>query len=368
MKILICGTHFTPAIATIEELKKNKDVQIIYVGRKSTLEGDQAKSAESYVLPRMGVEFIPLVAGRLYRSFSVAAFLSLLKIPIGFIHAFIILFKHKPDVILSFGGYLSVPVIFIGWLFSIPIIIHEQSLNFGIANKVSSVFADKIALSFDPKKRLTNSMVVTGNPLRKTIFEPLALRDANLIKLFKSADSEKKPVIFITGGNQGSHIINLTVEKILPDLVKKYFLIHITGDSMYKDFERLSQQQGKNYLVRKWIGDEFGKILESVDLVVSRGGMNTLMEIAYFGKPVLIIPLAEKLHKEQIMNAKFFSNLGLGDILPQSHLTGQSLLEFIEQILKYLPEKSKKAKGVKKIIIKDAAKRLSLETILLALK
>ena len=352
MKILITGAHFTPAVAVIEELKKFKDLEIVYVGRKTTLEGDKSPSQESKVLPAMGIKFIPIIMGRLQRTFTFYTIPSLLKIPIGFIQALYIILSQKPDVILSFGGYVAVPVVIAGWLFSIPIIVHEQTLVSGLANKISSVFADKIAISFE--RTLKEKEVLTGNPIRKEILG---------VKL--SHFRREKPLILITGGNQGSHIINLAVEQSLDKLTKIASIIHVTGDNKYNDFERLKKLQDEHYLVKKWIGEEWGSVLSKADLVISRAGINTLTELAYLGKPALVIPIPYLYQDEQMKNAKYFENFGLVHVLPQSKLFSESLLENIKIMLKNLDRIKLKAKEAKKVIIPDAAKRLSLETILL---
>ena len=102
MKILLTGTHFTTTVATIEEFKKYPKVELVYVGRRTTREGDSSRSVESTELPKLGVKFIPIIAGRLQISFTIYTISSLLKIPIGFIQAFFIILQEKPDVILSF--------------------------------------------------------------------------------------------------------------------------------------------------------------------------------------------------------------------------------------------------------------------------
>lgn len=359
MKILITGAHFTPAAATIEELKKYKDCRIVYVGRGTTREGDPSPSIESQVLPKMGVKFIPIITGRLQRPLSLHTIPSLLKIPIGFIQAFYIILVEKPDVILSFGGYVAVPLVIAGWFLSVPIIIHEQSLVSGLTNKISSAFADKIAVSFKGEDQFNKPTVLTGNPLRASILESANLRYPR---------KEKLPTILITGGNQGSHLINISVEACLAKLKKIACIIHITGDSKFKDFERLEKLQDNNYSVKKWIDGEYGAILQKVDLVVSRAGINTLTELAYLGKPALVVPIPYLFADEQSVNAKFFENLGLVKILPQSKLSGKSLLENIKFMLSDIRNLNKQAKGVKTIIIPDAAKRLALETMLLLKK
>ena len=374
MKILITGAHFTPAVATIEELKKMDGVEVVYVGRKTTLEGDKALSVESKVLPAMGVKFIPIITGRLQRSFTPYTIPSLLKIPIGLIQALYIILSEKPDVILSFGGYVAVPVVIVGWLFSIPTIVHEQTITLGLANRINSIFADKIAASFEKGVLKGEKVILTGNPVRQNILDLSRLPadkagpgdiTEEYSEIFKSARKDKKPVILFTGGNQGSHVINLAVEESLDKLLKIACIIHVTGDNKFEDFERLQGLQTGRYLVKKWIGEEWGVILSQVDLVICRAGINTLNELAYLGKPALIIPIASS---EQNKNAKYFEELGLVKVLSQSKLSGETLLRNIRLLLNGLNYLTKKTKEAKKIIIPDAAKRLALETVLLGQK
>ena len=369
MKILVTGAHFTPAYATIEELKKFPEVELVYVGRKTTLEGDPSStSVESQVLPKLGVKFISLIAGRLQRTFTLYTIPSFLKIPIGFIQAIYIILMERPDVILSFGGYVALPAVVIGWLFSIPIMLHEQTLSLGLSNKISSYFADKIALSFKQGGFDQKRAILVGNPIRNMIKEDFRILGGGLGTIFKQAKKEKLPVILITGGNQGSHTINRAVESILRELTTLSFIVHVTGDNKFKDFEKL-QNLGTfdgRYKVEKWIGEEYGALLHWVDLVVSRAGINTLTELAYVGKPALVIPFEPLYKQEQVRNARFFQKAGLVKVLPQSKLTPKSLLENINPMIKNLDQLKQKAADAKKVIIPDAAKRLALEAVLLA--
>lgn len=369
MKILLTGAHFTPAVAVVEEFKKIDGVEIVYVGRGTTLEGDQTQSVESKIIPALGIKYIPITTGRLQREFTPYTILSLLKIPVGFIQALVIILSEKPDVILSFGGYVAVPLVFVGWLFSIPVIVHEQTLVSGLANQISALFASKIALSFKngPRSEVGKTderTIITGNPIRSIILDGVKLTHP------RGVLRRHRPVILITGGNQGSHIINKTVEECLTKLTKIANVIHVTGDNKFKDFERLEglgEAEGLEgqYKVLEWIGKEYGALLQKVDFVVSRAGINTLTELAYIGKPTLVIPIPYLYQDEQMKNAKYFERLGLVKILPQSKLSAASLMENIKIMLKNLDRLKQKAKNAKKAIIPDAAKRLALETILL---
>ncbi len=364
MKVLLTGAHFTPAVAVAEELKKIKNVSVVYVGRKTTLEGDNTLSRESQVFPKLGIKFIPIITGRLQRKFTIYTIPSLLKIPIGIIQSIYILFKEKPDVILSFGGYVAVPIVIIGWFFSIPIIIHEQTLVSGLANRLSALFADKICLSFDSPKK-NGRTIITGNPLRKEIINPIKNIPSEFNQIFECAKKKNLPTVLVLGGNQGSHSINVVIEQCLNKLSKLACVIHQTGDSAFGDFERLKLLENENYLVKKWIGDEIGGILSKVDFVISRAGANTLNELAFFGKPALIIPFEPLYQDEQVKNAKYFEKLGSVKILPQSKLSAQTLVENIRSSVKNLGSLTSQAENAKKIVISDATKRLALEVVLL---
>ncbi|MDP3758089.1 MAG: UDP-N-acetylglucosamine--N-acetylmuramyl-(pentapeptide) pyrophosphoryl-undecaprenol N-acetylglucosamine transferase, partial [Candidatus Daviesbacteria bacterium] len=323
---------------------------------KTTLEGDKTQSVESKALPEMGVKFVPIVTGRLQRSLTIFTFFSLLKIPIGFLQAFLIILQERPDVILSFGGYVAVPVVIAGWLFSIPIIVHEQTLVSGLANRVSAIFADKIAISFKETNFQGEKVILTGLPIRRSIVE---------ISSSVSRRNSRLPAILVVGGNQGSHVINLALDGCLKELLKRVVVYHQTGDSKYQDYERLSKLENDSYKVFKFIDKDWGKVLGKCDLVVSRAGINTLTELSLLGKPALVVPIP---NAEQNKNARYFEGLGLARVLPQAKLSAETLLENIMIMLKNLDRLKEKAKETKEVIIPYAAKKLALETLLLGKK
>lgn len=375
MKILIIGTHLTPALAVIDQLNNDPNTDLVYIGRSSTMEGDDTKSIESRIFSNLGIKFLPLISGRLQRTLTPYAILSLFKIPFGFIQAMYYLLMEKPDVVLSFGGYISVPVVISAWLLNIKIIIHEQTLVSGFANTISANFADIIAVSFPGKLFKNKNVIVTGNPIRREIIEPKKTsNDKEINGIINLSKKEKKPLILITGGNQGSHVINKTVSQNLNKLTELGLIIHQTGDSKYKDFDKLlslklTLSNPEKYLVRKWIdGANLGFILSHVDLVISRSGINTMQELAFYGIPTITVPLPHISGDEQTVNAKYFEKAGMVRILYQKNLTPENLLAEIKLMLKDLNGLREKAKDTKKILIPDADKRLALETIILAKK
>lgn len=370
MKVLITGAHFTPAQATIEALKKLCDAKIVYIGRRYTKEGDNSPSAESQILPGMGVKFISLTTGRLQRTATFYTLTSILKIPVGFIQSAYFLVREKPDVVLSFGGYVAVPVVVVAWLLSIPIIIHEQTLVTDLTSRITSWFANKIAVSFnhscifDRKKT-----IITGNPIRREITEVSSDVPSALTRVITVAKKKRLPVVFVTGGNQGAHFINKLVIDSLNELLKIACVIHQTGDSKYKDFDKIQSlipnlENRENYHHEIFFNARnMGYILKNSDLVICRGGINTLLEISYFAVPTVIIPIPN--HKEQLTNALYFKKLGLARIYYQPALDPKKFLSVIKFITDNLSDAKKEAEQAKGIVGLDGASRLALETLLL---
>jgi len=362
-KVVITGGHLTPALAVAEELKK-RGWEIIFFGRKYAAEGVKTPSVESEIVPKIGIPFYPLAAGRIQRRFTRWTIPAILRIPLGFIQAILYLRKIRPDAVLSFGGYVSAPVVFAGWLMRIPVVTHEQTTVKGLATKFNSLFAKKIAVSwktnlgdFPPQK-----VVFTGNPIRKDIFKFNK-------KIWQELNFEKKlPLVFITGGNQGSYTINMAVGEIIPQLVKIANVFHQCGHlNAFADFERLKDIRNKlpeklksRYQVKKYLsGEEMGTLLYKADLVVSRAGANTVAELAALGKPCILIPLPWLYQNEQENNARMLEKVGIAEVLLQKDLSGKNLLRLIKKMLDNLSSYQKNAIKAKKLVCLKAAEKIA---------
>lgn len=330
MKVLITGGHLSPALALIDELKKIEKIEIIFIGRKYNLDNEKTLSLEYQLIKKRQIRFYHLTTARFTRIFSLANlfknFLNLFKLPIGFCQSFFIILKEKPAIIFSFGGYLALPIALTGYFFGIPIFIHEQTIAPGLTNRFLACLAKKIFIAFPQTKNFfpKNKVIVTGNPVRKEVFQ--------IIK--KPFEIKKdKPVIYITGGSLGSHSINLLIEKILPQLQKKYILIHQVGGVVYyNDFERLKKYQSSTYFpVKHFFDDEIGYIYHLADLVISRAGANTFFELLCLKKPAILIPLPWSANQEQQKHAQLFKNLGLGEVFDQNN-PPEKLLRLIEKM------------------------------------
>ncbi len=354
MKIVIIGGHLTPALSLIEALEGK--AEILYVGRKHALEGDKAVSLEYATITEKNIPFAQIKTGRLQRSLTKHTVPSLAKTPAGFLRSMLILKKYKPDVVVGFGGYVSVPVIMAAKVLRIPIVIHEQTLEAGAANRFVAKFADKICVSFDssikyfPKEKV----VLTGNPIRDAINHPKK----------KFPLESKDPVIYITGGSQGSHFINHMISENLAKLLDKYILVHQTGDSHeFKDYDKLSiLKEGLNngkdrYIISKFYSPfEVGAIMKRADLVISRAGVNTISELIILEKPSYLIPLPISQKDEQLKNAEFLKKLGLGEIGNQKSLTPEIFLREVTGMIENI--KNYRIKHHKSHFPKNAAEKI----------
>lgn len=334
MKVLITGGHLTPALAVIQA--KPKDMEVVYVGRKHALEGDKAISLEYQTITALGIPFLSFHPGRLQRTLTPHTLPSLGRIPKGVMDAYFILRKEKPDVILSFGGYVAFPFAVAGAVLRIPIVTHEQTLEAGATNKLIAKLAEKVCVSwpssekFFPKKKV----VLTGDPLLQTQPSPE-------IQQVLSQKKDTYPLLVITGGSLGSHAINLLIEPILEKLLAQFVVLHQTGDAKaYGDYDRLSKMRKKfpstfqdRYLLTKFISpDDIPYIYEHANLVVSRSGINTVLHLLLSNTPALLIPLPFSQRQEQLKNALLLRDSGLGEVLEQTHLTAETLYEAIQMM------------------------------------
>lgn len=323
MRIVITGGHFSPAYSIIQKLKENNS--ILVVGRKFAFDGDVDTTFEYRVCKDLGVKFVNLSTGKLHRRFSIGSIKTLSKLPLGILQSISILKKFSPDVCLTFGGYIGLPVAIAAKILGIPVILHEQTQRAGLSAKLISQFASVVLISYESSRKYFpgRKIILTGNPLRPEFFER------------RNAITVENPSIYVTGGSTGSHYINIIIEKALPDLLQKFHVYHQTGNATeYSDNKRLMKINHPNYTVREFFKpDEVYELLRRVDLVISRSGINTVNEIIASKAVSLLIPLPYGQKNEQLDNAKLVKKMGIGDYVLQEELTEKVLMEKISDMI-----------------------------------
>lgn len=363
MKIAMIGGHLTPALSFIDYLRsKHPQDQIVFIGRLYTQERERQPAQERELVLARGVTFIPLRAGKLDWSSP----LTLLK-NLGYAFASLptawrIVRREKPDVVLSFGGYLAVPVALAAKIGRIRLIIHEQTQRLGLANALTSFLADQIALSKPPLpgEVVKGKAVVTGNLLRPGIL----VADPPLPSWWRSRGPTK--ILYVTGGSQGSEILNYLLLQLLPILTKQWFVIHQCGPaSAQRNYlseaqqvqMRLTPAQRRRYHVQEWYSEaEQAWIYQQARLAISRAGANTVDELAYHALPSILIPLPFSHRQEQYLNAQVLSEGGGARLLEQKDASAETLLTLIPEVDEAVPRMRQALKRLPKV--KGAPARL----------
>lgn len=333
MKIVITGGHHNSALLVAKALKE-KDYEIYWFGHKYSMWGDKNPTVEYLEVTKENIPFIEIKAGKWQIKSHFLG--NLIRIPLGFGQSFYQLLKIKPKIIVSFGGYIALPVAISGWLLGIPVVTHEQTTVLGSANAFISRIAKKIFISFPSSEKFfpSKKVVLTGLPIRQKILSTNK-------KLF----SNSKKTIYITGGKQGAHIINIAVFEILSELLKNFNVIHQCGSSsLNNDYLKavnlkIEIENIDNYLVKEYFfEDEIGSVFATADFVVTRAGAHITYELALLKKPAIMIPIPWSSKNEQLENAKTLEKLGLVKILSQSELGKGKLLEIIKEFNEHLEE------------------------------
>lgn len=295
-KVLIAvsstGGHIYPGLAIAGELKKN-GYTVFFVGKKTEI-----ISEEDYKFYDISVIGFP-------RIFSLKIFVFFIKFFLSIIQSIKILAGEKPDIAIGFGGYVSFPVVLAAWIKGTRCIIHEQNFIPGLANKLSSRVADKICISFkDTGKYFPSEKVIfTGNPVRPEIL------NISRPELVLSGVEGSLVTIFVFGGSQGSHKINLAVVNSLEKFAgikEKICFIHITGKSDYEMVKNAYAVKSFSAEVHKYIHN-IETAYKKATLVVCRAGATTVAELIALKIPAVLIPYSYSTEGHQKANAEYLA-------------------------------------------------------------
>jgi UDP-N-acetylglucosamine--N-acetylmuramyl-(pentapeptide) pyrophosphoryl-undecaprenol N-acetylglucosamine transferase len=362
------GGHIFPIIAVARQLKK------IYAQLSESISPDQRTLLEMFflgagefsdALDKEGIRTKTILAGKIRRYFSIQNILDLFKMPIGFLQAFWYLYIWMPDVIFSKGGYGSVPVVLVGWLFRIPVLIHESDTVPGLANRLAGRLAKRIAISFAAAEKYFpfQKTALVGNPIRSEMVQiclstnPADKEKArNLLNL-----TSQKPVILILGGSQGAQKINEITLGILPQLLEKYQVIHQCGPKNLEQIKTiLGQSLPNGYHLYTFLEEnQIAAAYLISDLVISRAGAGSISEIAACAKPSILIPLSGSASGHQRENAFVYAQAGAATVLEQANLTPHLFLNEIAKILDDLELSQKMAANAKNFSQPEATQKIA---------
>lgn len=321
-KIIMTGGgtagHVTPNIALIPALKE-AGYDIEYIGSVNGMEKD--------LIQATGVPYHGISSGKLRRYFDWKNFSDPFRVIKGYGQAISLMKKIKPDVVFSKGGFVSVPVVLAAKHCHIPAIIHESDITPGLANRIAIKGAKKVCCNFPETMKYlpSDKAVLTGSPIRRELFSGNA---DNALKLCKFPD-HNKPVLLIIGGSLGSKIVNEAVRKVLPELLEKFYIIHLCGKGNLDN----SLTGTIGYAQFEYASSELTDMFALADMAISRAGANSICELLALHKPNILIPLSAAASRgDQVLNAKSFKKQGFSFVLEEEELTADSLLNAVKEV------------------------------------
>lgn len=329
------GGSVSPLLAIAETLRQHpeNECQFFWIG---TSDGPERAMVE-----KADIDFKTICSGKLRRYWSWRNFIDLVNIKIGFFQSLFIISKIRPDVVISAGSFVSVPVVWAAWLARVPAIIHQQDVVPGLANKLMAPFVRVVTVTFE--KSLDDygqKAVWTGNPVRQNIrADNPGIK--NVIDL-----KNDYPAILVVGGGTGATALNRLIWESLDELAKFCQIIHLTGRGKGRETKMT------NYTPFEFLdADGMAEAYNSADIVISRAGLGVLTELAYLAKPSIIIPMPDS-HQEA--NAKIFADNDAAIVFKQSEINPKKIIQTIKGLLS-TKERQKQLGNNMKNLMKNGA-------------
>ncbi len=342
--------HTSPLIATAQRLRElDPEARITCVGTP--------KGLESRVIPEAGLHLRMIPPVPLPRRLTP----ELLAVPVRLIGAVRqsgrILREVGCDVVVGFGGYVSLPVYLAAFLRRIPVVLHEQNAVPGLANRIAARLTRHVAVTF-PATSLPHARHV-GLPVRAAIaaLDRGASREAARVAL---GLSNGLPVLLVSGGSQGARRINTAVREALPQLLSAGInVLHVLGPAnLTPDIVDVDDSvTGARYRPVAYV-DAMELAYASADLMVGRSGAGTVMETAMVGLPTIFVPLPHG-NGEQARNADFLIEAGAALLVPDADLTGPLLTERVLELVADGARLAEMSASARRLVPADASDALA---------
>lgn len=339
------GGHIYPAIAVAREYLSRKE------GRKVVFVGTE-KGLEKTIVPKAGFPLEFIGVGGLKGKGAADLIKNLARLPLGFIQAWKLVGRHRPNVVLGVGGYSSGPVLLAAKLRGVPTLIHEQNAYPGLTNRLLARIVRSVAVAFaDAAPRLgRGDAVVTGNPVREEFFKTGP----------PPAGEHKRLLIF--GGSQGSRVLNDAMTGALLFLARlkgKIDIVHQTGPgelSKVQEAYRTSPfPEARVVAYLDPIVDE----IAAADLVVSRAGAMTIGELCAIGRASILVPFAAATNNHQELNARVVEQGGGAVVITEAQLSHERLAMAIHEIINDAGRASQMGVAAKALALPEATKKIA---------
>lgn len=361
------GGHTYPALTAIRALQARlaqdgRTLDVLWIGT--------ADGLESRVAPAEGIGFRTVATGKIRRSsnplkmVSPANMKDMARVPLGVAQARKIVSDFQPDVVLATGGYVAVPAGLAARMCRRPLVLHEQTVRLGLANRKLASSATRIAVSSESSvpllpEAVRGAAVVTGNPVRPEVLTGHADKAVGALGLH--GFDRRLPTVYVTGGAQGSQQINDVVAGALPWLLERANVVHQCGPAHLEVLRRraagLPPELAARYYVAGFVGSELPDVLALADVVISRSGAGTLAELTALGLPAVFIPLASSAGNEQAHNARYLEEAGAAVAL-LGEVTADRLKDAVSPLLTDPARRAAMAERARVHGRPDAAERL----------
>lgn len=336
------GGHIYPLVGVFRSLKQIASQKLLTINALYLGADGFAKEE----LEKEGIKVRVISAGKMRRYFSILNFFDIFKLIFGFFQSLWLIWRFMPDVIFSKGGYGSVPVVIVGWIYRIPVFIHESDSVPGLSNRIATKFAARIGVSFSRALEYfpTEKTALVGNPIRTDLLYKTRREDG--IKHF--GFSNDKPIILILGGSQGSQRINDLILEILYDCIKNDIqVLHQTGEKNFREvvaeakiiIGNLPDPYPKYYQAKSFFNEnEYALALACSNLVIARAGSGTIFELSATKKPSILIPLPEAASDHQRENAFAYQQAGASIVFEEKNILSNM---FFKEMIDLLHDKEK---------------------------
>ena len=317
MRFVVCGGgtagHVNPAIAVALELER-RGHEVVYIG---TPRGPEAKLSVA-----QGLEFVPLEAAGFNRSHPTTLVTSSVKVLRSARKAAAYLEEHRPAAVVGFGGYVSLPVGMAAHRTHTPLVIHEQNSVPGLTNRRLGHYADRIALTYEMSREYlkgcpSDRMVITGNPVRRSILEGDRARGRRSLGIPDDA-----LMLLVMGGSLGAKHLNEALIAMRDDLmaIDDLYVVHSSGPRNHGEVvTALGTGYGDRWQVFPYI-ENMGDCLKASDCIVSRSGASSLAEITALGIASLLVPYPHATDDHQTKNARALVKAGACVLIPDDQL------------------------------------------------
>lgn len=254
---------------------------------------------------------------------------------IGFFQSLFKLIIWRPDVVFTKGGYVCLPVGIAAKILHIPLVIHDSDAFPGLTNRILGKWATKITTGAPleyysyPKDRTS----YIGIPISPE-FRKYSKTERKTLKKKWGIDSEE-PLVVVTGGGLGASRINDAVVMELDDILKFCSLILISGVGQYDELRAITPQNNDKFQLHSFISKDMASLLAAADLVVTRAGATTTLELATLAKPIILIPNAKLTGGHQLKNAEVYSKANAVAVINEDEMVNNPkvLLSSIKEVL-----------------------------------